>query len=189
MEPITDYTNLREFLLDQGLTPLDAGAVIRNKRIRELFTGRHLQSIEISKLKTQIKTLQSEINTLLNGADKNLRANAGKISKISKEEVWVEIYPDGDFRRYIIGKFNLKLRLNLIAIEADKFCNNRTPLYNGNSLRHGRDSKRICVKCQTEGKIGDVFTIQKTHIDNRCKDCRREYTREKKEQAKKRESK
>ena len=189
MNEIIDYTNLREFLLDQGLTPLDAGAVIRNKRIRDLFTGRHLQSIEISKLKTQIKKLQSEINILLNGASKNLNPNAGKIAKITKEEVWVELFPDGDFRRYIIGKFNLKLKLNLIAIDADKFCNNKTPMYNGNLLRHGRDAVRVCVTCGTQGKIGDVFTIQKTHIDNRCKDCRREYTREKKEQAKKRADK
>lgn len=178
MKEITDHSHLREFLLSEGLTPLDAGSVIRNKRIRELFSGRHLQSIEISKLKTEIKELKKQNKELIEGVAKKLSSNPGRISKVTKEEVWVEIYPDGDFRRYIIGRYNLKIKLNLIPIDADKFCNDKTPLHNGNSLRHGRDSKRVCIKCQTEGTIGTVFDIQKTHIDNRCFDCRKEYAKE-----------
>ena len=177
MNEIIDHTPLREYLLDNGLTPLDATVVIKNKRIRELFQARHLQAIEIKKL-------QSEVNRLKREKKESTVKKAPKIPKVSKNDVWVEVYPDGDFKRYIIGRFNLKVKLNLLPSDADKFCTNGTQLFNGNYLRLGKETNRTCINCQDVGKVGVLFDIQKTHIDNRCYPCRGLYAKAQREKTK-----
>ena len=179
MNVIIDHTPLREYLLDNGLTPLDATAVIRNRRIRELFQARHLQAIEINRLRGEVNKLKLSIKAQIP------QRKIARIPKVSKDEVWVEVYPDGDFRRYIIGRFNLKTKLNLLPPEANHFCEKVTPLFNGNFLRLGKETNRTCINCQDTGKVGVLFDIQKTHIDNRCYPCRSLYGKEQREKAKK----
>ena len=185
---IKDMSQFREFLLNNGLKPADVAIVARNKRIKALINEKFKIFQENETLKQKLRNKENELFKLeklfqANNIQKIRFSTGGRRGKTAKQapktidEVVAEIYPNGVFRRYIVGDRMIQKMVKISLEEAKRLIETKQPLPDGNFLVKGEVIPRTCSKCSVEGKIGEDFKIQTTFVDSMCIPCKTDYMR------------
>lgn len=175
-----DLSKLREYLASKGLNMQDMAIVCKNKRIKKLLEEPFKESKLVLQLKKQIKDLEALIEQQSNKVPTYIGnpRRTPEAKPESVEDIFAEIYPDGEFRRYIVGRRMLRKYFSIGLNGANFLVEKKQTLINGNTLVKGIQVPRICNTCNEQGIIGQDFRIRKEHVAAKCIPCDDQYFKE-----------
>jgi hypothetical protein len=183
---IIDTSKLREYIISQGLTEADAAVVMKNKRIKKLLQHPFKYSNQIKQLQKEVTELKKEVSELeytLASTDRPIKIKAAPRSPRrtpntpfpTVDEVFAEIYADGEFRRFVVSELMLVKFLEIDLEQAEYFAEKRIQMNNGSFLVKGGEVPRVCSMCNKKGTVGEDFKIDRTFVHAKCKTCHKAY--------------